>query len=48
MEQGCGAVISEFAPGETTGAGGFLLRNRLIAALSDAVCVVEALSLIHI
>lgn len=42
MEQGCGAVISEFAPGETTGAGGFLLRNRLIAALSDAVCVVEA------
>lgn len=42
MEQGCGAVISEFAPGEATGAGGFLLRNRLIAALSDAVCVVEA------
>ena len=42
MEQGCGAVISDFAPGEATGAGVFLLRNRLIAALSDAVCVVEA------
>lgn len=42
MERGCGAVISEFAPGETTGAGGFLLRNRIIAALADAVCVVEA------
>ena len=42
MEQGCGAVISEFAPGEATGAGGFLQRNRIIAALADAVCVVEA------
>lgn len=37
-----GAVISEFAPGETTNAGSFLLRNRLIAGLSDAICVVEA------
>lgn len=38
----CGAVISEFAPGETTNAGSFLQRNRLIAGLSDAICVVEA------
>lgn len=41
MEQN-GAVISEFAPGDTTPPGSFLLRNRLIAGLADAVCVVEA------
>lgn len=37
-----GAVISEFFPGETAQRSNFLLRNRLIAALSDALCVVEA------
>ena len=37
-----GAVISEYAPGEATGQPSFLQRNRLIAALSDALCVVEA------
>lgn len=37
-----GAVLSEFAPGERTARPSFLLRNRLIAALSDALCVVEA------
>ena len=41
MEQ-TGAVISEFFPGESAQKGNFLLRNRLIAALSDALCVVEA------
>lgn len=41
MEQ-TGAVISEFFPGESAPKGNFLLRNRLIAALSDALCVVEA------
>ena len=39
---GCRAVIREIAPGEATGAGGFLQRSRIIAALADAVCVVEA------
>lgn len=37
-----GAVISEFFPGEGAQRSNFLLRNRLIAALSDALCVVEA------
>lgn len=37
-----GAVISEFFPGEAAQRSNFLLRNRLIAALSDALCVVEA------
>ena len=41
MEQ-TGAVVSEFFPGETARRSNFLLRNRLIAALSDALCVVEA------
>ncbi|WP_418454174.1 DNA-processing protein DprA [Allofournierella sp.] len=40
--EGVGAVISEFAPGDVTRSAAFLLRNRLIAALADAVCVVEA------
>ena len=38
-----GCVISEYAPdGTSPGATGFLQRNRLIAALSSAVLVVEA------
>ncbi len=37
-----GAVISEYAPGSSTSARHFLQRNRLIAALSHGVCVVEA------
>ena len=41
MEQ-TGAVVSEFFPGTVATKGNFLLRNRLIAALSDALCVVEA------
>lgn len=40
-ENGC--VISEYGPGEpSVGRNGFLQRNRLIAALSDALLVVEA------
>lgn len=37
-----GAVISEVPPGARPQKAGFLARNRLIAALSDAVVVVEA------
>lgn len=38
-----GCIISEYAPGdENVGRNGFLLRNRLIAALSTALLVVEA------
>ena len=38
-----GCVISEYPPrGGTPGAAGFLQRNRLIAALSSALLVVEA------
>lgn len=37
-----GCVISEYAPGCNIGATGFLQRNRLIAALSSALLVVEA------
>lgn len=38
-----GCVISEYPPcGEGVGPNGFLQRNRLIAALSSAVLVVEA------
>lgn len=43
IEAGGGAVLSEYPPdyrGKTTGT--FLARNRLIAALSEAVCVTEA------
>lgn len=43
MEEGGGAVVSEYPPdypGKTTGT--FLARNRLIAGLSEAVCVTEA------
>lgn len=41
MEQR-GAVLSEYAPGETTNSHSFLQRNRLIAGTSQALCVVEA------
>ena len=38
-----GCILSEYAPGESTpGPVGFLQRNRLIAALSSTVLVVEA------
>ena len=38
-----GCILSEYAPGESTpGPVGFLQRNRLIAALSSALVVVEA------
>ena len=37
-----GAVISEYAPGVTGNKNYFLHRNRLIAALGDVLCVVEA------
>lgn len=38
-----GCIISEYAPGsKSIGPNGFLQRNRLIAALSAAVLVVEA------
>jgi len=38
-----GCIISEYAPGNTSPGGiGFLQRNRLIAALSSALLVVEA------
>ena len=43
IEAGGGAVVSEYPPdyqGKTTGT--FLARNRLIAGLSEAVCVTEA------
>lgn len=38
----CGAVVSERPPGESPRQHSFLVRNRLIAALSRAVVVVEA------
>ncbi|MGN2636857.1 DNA-processing protein DprA [Nocardia takedensis] len=37
-----GAVVSEYPPGTTARKHQFLSRNRLIAALSDAVLVIEA------
>jgi DNA processing protein len=37
-----GALISEYAPGSILLPGNFPARNRIIAALSDAVLVVEA------
>lgn len=36
-----GALLTEYAPGETPKAGNFPRRNRLIAALAQAVVVVE-------
>jgi DNA processing protein len=41
--EACGCVISEYAPGESNiGKAGFVLRNRLIAALSDGLLVLGA------
>lgn len=37
-----GVVVSEYAPGQSIGSNGFLQRNRLIAALAQALLVVEA------
>ncbi|MFD4180785.1 DNA-processing protein DprA [Rhodococcus sp. NPDC058514] len=37
-----GAVVSEYSPGTTPARHRFLARNRLVAALADAVLVVEA------
>lgn len=37
-----GVVISEYAPGQGIGPNGFLQRNRIIAALSRVLVVVEA------
>jgi len=37
-----GLVLSEYPPGTTPAKHRFLVRNRLVAALSDAVLVVEA------
>jgi DNA processing protein len=37
-----GALISEYAPGSILMPGNFPARNRIIAALSDAILVVEA------
>ncbi len=37
-----GAVLSEYPPGAPSGQGLFLQRNRLIAGLSQALCVIEA------
>lgn len=37
-----GAVLSEYAPGTRSYSGYFLQRNRLIAGLSDVLCVLEA------
>lgn len=43
IEKGGGAVCSEYPPGYTgRTTGTFLARNRLIAALSEALCVAEA------
>lgn len=39
---GSGAVVSEMPPGERPTRYAFLARNRIIAALADAVVVVEA------
>ena len=39
---GAGLVVSEYAPGVTVARHRFLVRNRLIAALSSATVVVEA------
>jgi DNA processing protein len=38
----CGGLISEMAPGEPPRAQQFPARNRIIAALADAVLVIEA------
>jgi len=38
----CGALVTEYPPLQQPGRGSFPLRNRLIAGLSDAVCIVQA------
>jgi len=42
MIEGGGAVITEFPPGTPPAAGNFPRRNRIVAALADAVVVVRA------
>lgn len=44
IERGGGAVVSEYGPGATDleHKASFLTRNRLIAGLSEALCVAEA------
>ncbi|MDR0397772.1 MAG: DNA-processing protein DprA [Candidatus Nomurabacteria bacterium] len=42
IENGGGAIISEYPPGVTTYPANFLARNRIVSGLSDAVVVIEA------
>ncbi|MDR0591603.1 MAG: DNA-processing protein DprA [Candidatus Nomurabacteria bacterium] len=42
IEEGSGAIISEYAPGTPTYPSNFLARNRIVSGLSDAIVVVEA------
>jgi DNA processing protein len=42
IAQGAGAVITEFPPGTPPAAGNFPRRNRIVAALADAIVVVRA------
>lgn len=37
-----GALISEYAPGETPFQGNFIARNRIVTAISDGLLVIEA------
>lgn len=39
---GCGAIVTEFAPGTPPNARNFPIRNRLISAFSEALVVTEA------
>lgn len=41
LQQG-GALISEYAPGETPFQGNFIARNRIVTGLSDGLLVIEA------
>ncbi len=40
--QGGGALISEYAPGETPFQGNFVARNRIVTGISDGLLVIEA------